>query len=425
MEDKVLMSQEELRRARLLEHVVQGELSLREVAVALQVSYRHAKRLRKRYLQGGPASLVHGNRGRPVAHALSPDLAGRVVALHERTYSGFNDTHFTEMLLKRENIRMSRESVRRILRQAGKAPKHKRRAPRHRARRPRKPIRGIMVQWDGSPHHWFGSDQPPCCLLTAIDDADSRLLAAVFISHESAIGYLRLLDMLLRLHGAPASIYQDRHTIHVRSDDYWSIEEEILGVRFPTHVGRVLRELGIEAIPAYSPQAKGRIERGFGVLQDRLIAELDLQGITDMQQANRWLESDYIPGHNNRFARTPEKKGSAFRRVSARERYRKVAFAYEATVANDNCVRLGGLTVDIPPGKNRRSYARARVLVRQHLDGAWSVWYQDTKIASHPSTELKEPWRSWKRRRKGDPKGARYMTQVYLSSRPAPPPEGT
>ncbi len=425
MEGKVLMSQEELRRARLLEHAVEGKTSLREVAVALGISYRQARRLKKRYVQGGPARLVHGNRGRPVAHALPPDLAERVVALHEHPYAGFNDTHFTEMLHDFEGIHLSRESVRRILRRAGRPPKRTRRPPKHRSRRPRKPVCGMMVQWDGSPHHWFGSDQPPCCLLTAIDDADSRLLAALFVPRECAIGYLRLLDMMIRRHGAPISIYQDRHTIHQRADNHWSIEEEILGVRFPTHVGRALQDIGIEPIPAYSPQAKGRIERAFGVLQDRLIAELDLHGITELDEANRWLEDVFIPRHNRRFAKTPEKGGSAFRKVSKRERYLKVAFAYVATVANDNCVRLGGLTIDVPPGKPRTSYARAKVLARQHLDGAWSVWYHDRKIANHPPTELREPWRSWKPKRKGDPRGARYMTQVYLSSRPAPPPEGT
>ena len=282
-----------------------------------------------------------------------------------------------------------------------------------------------MVQWDGSPHHWFGQEQPPCCLLTAIDDADSSILAALFVHAECAIGYLRLLDMMAGNHGIPASIYHDRHTIHVRTDDWWSIEEEIMGTRFPTHVGRVFMDLAIEPISAYSPQAKGRVERGFGVLQDRLVAELALNGITDPDTANLWLENVYIQRHNRRFAKKPQREGSAFSRISKRDRYPKIAFAYEATVANDNCVRLGGLIIDIPPGKGRRSYAKAKVLVKQHLDGAWTVWFKERKIAVHPPTELREPVRSWKRRAKGNPKGARSMLQLYLSSKPAPPPKAT
>lgn len=425
MEGKVLMSREELRRSRVLEHVVTGKTTLREAAVALGISYRQARRLKKRYLELGPAGLAHRSRGCAVKHALCPGLVRKIVGLHETVYPDLNDCHFTEMLKSKEGIDVSRESVRRILRAAGKPPKRKRRPPRHHARRPRKPLRGMMIQWDGSPHRWFGPDSPPCCLLAAVDDADSSLLAAIFVPNECAIGYLRLLDMVLRLHGVPVTVYQDRHTIHARSDNCWSIEEEMAGVRFPTHVGRVLKELGIEPIPAYSPQAKGRIERCFGILQDRLIPELRLHGITDIEEANTWLETTYIPRHNRQFAKTPDKKGSAFRRIPKRDRYRSIAFGYTATVANDNCVRLGGLDIDVPPGKNRRSYAKAKVLVRQHLDGAWSVWYHDKKIATHPPTELREPWRSWKPRSKGDPRGARYVTQVYLSSRPAPLPEGT
>jgi len=157
IEGKVLMSQEELRRARLLEHAVEGKTSLREVPVALGISYRQAKRLKKRYLEAGPAGLVHGNRGRSVAHAVPKELVQTTVALHGQTYADFNDTHSTELLAEIEHIHLSRESVRRILRRAGRPPKRTRRPPRHRSRSPRMPIRGMMVQRDGSPHHWFGS----------------------------------------------------------------------------------------------------------------------------------------------------------------------------------------------------------------------------------------------------------------------------
>lgn len=425
MEGNIVMSVKELARARVLEQVLLGGMTLTQAARVLDLTYRQTKRLKKRYAELGAVGLMHGSRGRPVAHALPEGLAERVVALHEQRYGNFNDCHFTQMLREHEGIVLGRETVRQILRRAGKPPKRMRRPPRHRARRPPKLRRGIMVQWDGSPHRWFGPDHPPCCLLTAIDDADSSLLAALFVEAESAVGYLHLLEMIIRRHGAPISVYQDRHSIHERPDDHWSLEEEILGTRFPTHLGRALQELGITAIPAYSPQAKGRIERGFATLQDRLIAELEFHGITDISTANPWLEDVFIDRYNSLFATAPKEPRSAFRRVTARDRYIRIGFAYEATVANDNCVRLGGITIDIPPGDNRRSYARAKVIVRQHLDGAWSVWYGDRKIAAHPPTDLTEPIRSWKRRTAGDPKGAKRMLQVYLSSRPAPLPEGT
>jgi len=137
-----------------------------------------------------------------------------------------------------------------------------------------------MMQWDGSPHYWFGPDNPPRCLMAAVDDAASSILALLFVPVESSLAYLRLLDMVLRRHGVPLSVYQDRHRALVRADDYWSIEEQLLGRQYPTHGGRVLQELDIQPICALSPQAKGRIERLFGVLQDRLVAEMALHGIT-------------------------------------------------------------------------------------------------------------------------------------------------
>lgn len=425
MKGTIVLSRREVHRAKLMERVATGALTLKQASELLGISYRQARRVKSCYTRHGAAGLAHGNRGRPVAHAIPEGVPEQVISLHEQIYGNFNDTHFTEMLEEREDIHLSREAVRRILRRAGRAPKKKRRSPKHRSRRPRRAKRGIMMQWDGSPHRWFGHDRSPCCLMAAVDDADGALLGALFVPNESAIGYLRLLDMVLRRRGAPLSVYQDRHSIHKRSDDHWSVEEEILGVRFPTHLGRVLQDLAVRPITAYSPQAKGRIERCFGVLQDRLIPELELYGVTTIEDANSWLEDLYIDQYNRRFVKAPEQQGSLFRRVSGRERYLKIVFAYESTVANDNCVRVGGHTIDIPPGRQRRSYARAKVLVKQHLDGAWTVWHHDTRIATGPATRLAEPLRTWKRRKKGDPKGARHIMQVYLDSKPAPPPQGT
>ena len=157
-------------------------------------------------------------------------------------------------------------------------------------------------------------------------------------------------------------------------------------------------------------------------MQDRLIAELELHGITDMDQANQWLEEYYIPRHNRRFGKKAAEPGNAFVKISKRERYDKIAFAYEAVVGNDNCVRLGGLLIDVPPGRNRRSFAKAKVLVKQHLDGCWTVRRQDMIIATHPATPFTEPVRSWKKRQKGVLKRGRSMLQVYIASKPAPLP---
>lgn len=424
VEGRIVLSDKEIHRSRVLEAVQRSTLTLKEASVLLGVSYRQAKRLRRRYAKAGIGGLAHGNRGRRAPNALDPTRKAQILALDEGKYRKFNDTHFAEMLLSHEEISVSRETLRRLRRAAGRGPKRKRRPPKYRSRRPPKERMGALVQWDGSPHPWFGPDHPACCLLTAIDDATGRLLGALFVPSECAEGYLRLLDIVLRDYGAPLAIYHDRHTIFVRSDGHWSIEEELQGEQYPTNVGRALEELDIVSIPANSPQAKGRVERGFGTLQDRLVAELDFEGITDIHTANQWLQQSFIPRYNKRFGRKPASEKSAFRKLPTRDRYNLVCFAYEVTVSNDNCVRLGGLTIDIPQPRSAQSYAKKKVLVRQHLDGAWSVWLKGKTIAKHDPTPFREPWRSWKLRPDKKNPNRKEILQIYLDSKPAPPTRG-
>lgn len=424
MKELISLTRREVQRMQVLDQVRKGALTLKAAAPMMKVCYRQAKRLLVRYREDGPPGLAHQRRGQPARNALRPEVRERVLALHREVYAQFNDTHFVEMLEEREGVRIGRETVRRWLREAGIRPKRRRRPPKHRSRRPRRPQIGLLMQWDGSPHRWFGPRQLPASLLHSSDDASGTVLGALFRLQEDAVGYLRLLDMVLRRHGIPAAVYQDRHSALYRNDSYWSHEEELAGLRFPTHVGRVLQELGVEAIPAFSPQAKGRIERQGGTFQDRLIAEMALEKIIDIDQANAWLDNVYLDRFNARFAKTPEQTGTAFRKISAAQRYLLVSFAYQATVANDNTVRLGGLIIDIPPGPRRRSYARCRVLVRQHLDGAWTVWLEGHCIGRHRSTPLREPFRSRRPHQPGETRSTRHILQVYYETTPAPNPGG-
>jgi len=427
MEGTIILSRKEARRVRVMEQIVLGSMSLAEGCHLLGVSYRQGKRIRKRYISDGVGGLAHKGRGKSSSKAVSASLRETVLSLKSGVYAIHNDTHFTEALAEREDINLSRETVRQILRGAGVAAKRGRKAPQHRKRRERRPVEGMMAQWDGSPHRWFGDDLPPCCLMAAVDDATGKLLGALFVQSESSESYLRLLAMVARRHGVPVSVYHDRHSSLVRNDPYWSIEEELAGSRYPTHVGRVLAELGIESIQAGSPQAKGRIERAFGVLQDRLIAEMTLEGIKEMEMksANEWLEKVFIARHNARFAKPGPKEGSAFRKVGAQEMYNAMVFAYEAVVGSDNCVRLGGMMIDIPAGKGGRGYAKSRVSVRQHLDGKWSVWKDGVKIATGKATAMREPVRQWKRRNGKSDTKSRETIQVYIASKPASPEKGT
>ena len=255
MKESVTLSSREIQRIHVLERVCRGALTLVEGTPLLRVCYRQAKRLLVRYREEGAFGLAHRRRGQPAHNAYGPEMRDRVLVLHQGRYAKFNDTHFVEMLAEREDLRIGRETVRRWLRQAGLPAKRRRCPPRHRSRRPRRPQMGLLMQWDGSPHRWFGPKRPACSLIHATDDATGTALGMQFRPHEDAVGYLKLLDMVLRRHGVPAAVYQDRHSALYRNDDHWSHEEELAGIRFPTHVGRVLQDLTIEAIPAFSAQA--------------------------------------------------------------------------------------------------------------------------------------------------------------------------
>jgi transposase len=381
------------------------------------VSYRQAKRLRRRLADEGARGLVHGSRGRHPPNRLDEQTQARIIELGQEKYAQFNDCHFTEMLLEQEKIRVSRETVRQLLRQAGRKPKHTRRKRRHYRRRRRKEQAGLMMLWDGSPHHWLGEQQPPCCLMAAMDDATGELLAARFIEQECSAGYLWLLDRVVRSHGIPQSVYQDRHSALRRNDDHWSLEEQLRGQRDPTQVGAALEALGVEKIYALTPQAKGRVERLFETLQDRLCAELDLHGIRDLRGANRFVSNGFRKRFNRRFAVAPAQMQSAYLPVPSEvDLGREISFRYRRVVGNDNVVRLGGLSIDIPGNQQRRTYARAKVDVHQLLSGSWRVYHGEKLIAQHKRTPLQEP-RKIRGQNKKALKGVRESLWIYLASR--------
>ena len=410
------MSQKERQGYHLLKMVVEGKTTLKYASSVMGVSYRHGKRLKRKLVIEGARGLVHGNRGRPSGRAFHPELANRIIELSQKTYGIFNDTHFTEKLNEVEGITVSRDTVRRLRRSNGIKPKRKRRAKKHYQRRPRKEQEGMMVLWDGSPHRWFGKDKPSCCLMAAIDDASSELLDAFFIPYECSFGYLKLLEHMVTRYGVPCSIYQDRHGSLHRNDDNWTLEEQLNGEQDPTQVGGCLQSLGITPIFALTPQAKGRIERLFGVLQDRLIAELALRDITEMDAGNRFLSEQFIAEHNRRFAVKSESSQKAWRKVpKGLDNKRAISFRYHAVVGNDNAVRLGGMVIDIPEALGRRGYAKARVEVRQLLDGSWRVYYKDTLIAHTDPTPLKEPIKA-KPRRKPQARAASEEQWIYIAS---------
>jgi hypothetical protein len=229
------------------------------------------------------------------------------------------------------------------------------------------------------------------CLMGAVDDATSELLpGAHFVKAECSAGYLKVLHDIVVEKGIPLSAYGDQHSSLKRNDDHWTLAEELRGEQDQTQVGRALKALEIERIDALSPQAKGRIERLWGTLQDRLVSEMRKAGVRTLEEANAFL-AQYIPRHNRRFAVPPQDSTPAWRKVrSGLDLGRICAFRYEAMVFNDNTVRLQGKVIDIPPGPGGRGYAKKRVEVVQRLDGSWWVYWKDMVIAKAEATEMDE-----------------------------------
>ncbi len=240
----------------------------------------------------------------------------------------------------------------------------------------------MLLQVDGSRHQWLGPDGPWLTLLGAIDDATGDVPYALFRQQEDAQGYLLLLREVARKRGVPLALYSDRHNIfQSEAKEPLTLKEELSGRPLPTQVGRVLAELDVTWIGARSPQAKGRVERLWRTLQDRLYQELRLAGVTTVAEANALLPA-LIARHNARFRQPPAQPGSVYRRLLGGKRPNDVfCFRYWRTVSMDNVVSLEGCVIPIPPGPQRRSYARARVEVREHLDGSASVHYQGACIA--------------------------------------------
>ncbi len=410
------MSQKERQRHHLLQMVLDGKSTLKDAGKRMGVSYRHAKRLKKRFITEGAKGLVHRNRGRPSPKALNRQLTERIIELSQDKYTNFNDTHFTEKLREIEGISVGRDTVRRLRRTNGIKPKRRRRPKKHFKRRPRSLQEGMMVLWDGSPHRWFGKEEPPCCMMAAVDDATGRLLEAFFVPYECSFGYLKLLDSIVSNYGIPVSIYQDRHSALHRNDTNWTIEEQLAGEQEPTQVGGALKSLGITPIFALTPQAKGRVERLFGVLQDRLIAEMALWEIKKISEANIFLKELFIKDYNHRFSLKPETAQRAWLKVPRNvDIERTISFRYQSVVGNDNAVRLGGNVIDIPEGPGQRGYAKAKVEVRQLLDGSWRVYYKNTLIAQTDPTPLKEPIRA-KPRRKAKARATSEEQWIYMAS---------
>ena len=379
------MSQKEFQRVKVIENAAGGRLSVREASRLLQLSERQVQRLKRRYQPDSVAWVQHGNRGRAMPWAVSVPQKELILSLARGKYQGFNDSHLAEKLRDQENLPVSRETVRRILRAAKLASPQKRRPRKYRSRRPPRPRFGMMALTDASRHDWLQGRGPELTLLGFQDDATGQILAAHFqLEAENTLGYLRALRSMIVTHGVPLSLYRDRHSIFQRNDSHWTLAEQLAGKQAPTQLGRALEQLGIEQIPAYSPQAKGRIERAWRTFQDRLVSELRLAHATTLPAANAVLDQ-FCNDYNQRFAQVAADAASDFRSLPRRfDLARCLALHYQRVVAADHTVTLGAQSIALPPLPGHRGYAGETVELSHHLDGMLRVYRGDQLLLALP-----------------------------------------
>ena len=386
MRERITLNRREQTRAKVLTIVIEGRCTAAEAAGLLGVSERHLFRLKKAFREEGPGGLAHGNRGRRPRHAIAAETRDEVLRLASSLYHDYNHTHLQEELAEEHGITLSRRTVARILTTAGLRSPRRRRSPKHRSRREPSAKEGMLWQIDGSQHDWLEGRGSQLTLLGAVDDASGEIVHALFREHEDAQGYFTLLRDGVRQKGIPVAWYTDRHGVFSRNDkEAWTLEEDLAGRREPTQVTRALEELGITLILARSPQAKGRVERCWGTLQDRLVKELRKAGASTVQDANRVLKA-YLPRFRKRFARKPADPHSAYRPLPKELDLAGIcSFHYVRRVANDNTVRLEEHLVQVPRGPAGRSYAGCQVQLQERLDGSLAILYQGRLLVRTPS----------------------------------------
>lgn len=335
--DRITMSQRELQRLPVVEAVRAKRITQVAAAGCLGISERQVRRLTARLQREGPHGLRHRGRGRPSNHRCPEALRQRVVALIRERYPDFGPTLACEKLAERHRIRLSDETVRQWMRQVGMWAGRRRPRP-HRQWRERKPCRGEMVQVDGSHHDWLEGRGPALVLMGYIDDATSRVFAR-FYDYEGTLPALDSFARYAKRYGLPQSVYVDRHTTY-RSPGKRTLADELVGRARPqSQFERALSELGVHVIPAYSPQAKGRIERLFGTFQDRLVKELRLAEVKTREDANRFL-AQYLPSYNRRFSRLPVNQTDLHRPFPAGTAWQRIlAIRAHHALRNDNTLQ--------------------------------------------------------------------------------------
>ena len=354
-----------------------GELSMMEAGELLGMSERQFRRYRDRYEEDGLAGLVDRRLGKPSSKRVPAAAAELMLELYGGRYRGWNVKHFHEYLVRDHGFRWGYTWVKTQLHTAGLVERAKRRGA-HRRKRERKPFEGMMLHQDGSRALWLAG-RPALDLIVTMDDATSTIYSAFLVEEEGTVSTFRALLQVFAVHGLPSSLYTDRgsHYFHTPQAD-GPVDKDR-----PTQVGRALEHLGVEHIPAYSPQARGRSERMFATLQDRLIKELAKAGIGDIDAANAFIRDVYLPAHNARFARPATLAEKAFVAADPALLAEALCVEEERVVARDNTVAYGRRTLQLPASPARAHYVKARVKVREYPDGSLAVFHGPRRIARY------------------------------------------
>ena len=354
-----------------------GELNQIEAGELLGVSERTFRRWCRRYEDEGEAGLLDRRLGRPSPKRVPVDDEQEIERLYRTRYAGFTARHFHDLLVRDHLCRWSYTWTKLLLQSKGLLERAPRRGA-HRRKRPRRPLPGMMLHQDGSRHVWLAGREPMDLIVT-MDDATSEIYSAFLVEEEGTASTFRALMEVFGAHGLPLSLYTDRgsHYFHTPTAG-GPVDRDN-----PTQVGRALAHLGVEHIAAYSPEARGRSERMFRTLQDRLVKELALASITTVQAADAFIREVYLPAHNARFAVKAEQDGSAFVAIGGVDLNEILCIQEERQVGNDNTVMFHRLRLQIPPSPLRPHFVKARVKVRHYPDGTYAIFHGPRRIGRY------------------------------------------
>ena len=356
-----------------------SELSQMEAAELLGMGERTFRRWCVRFEEDGEDGLHDRRLGRASGKRVPVDREAEVEALYRERYQGFTAKHFHEHLVANHKFSWGYTWTKAFLQSKGLLERAKTRGA-HRRKRPRRPLPGMLLHQDGSRHDWLYG-HPPLDLIVTMDDATSEVYSAFLVAEEGTASSFKGLAEVFGKHGLPLSFYTDRGSHYFYTPE---VGGKVDALRL-TQVGRALAQLGVEHIPAYSPQARGRSERLFSTLQDRLIKELKLAGISSVEAANSFLRDLYIPAHNARFAVSAEQPGSAFVAIPGVNLNEILCIQDDRKVGHDNCVSFNRLKLQIPQSPLRAHFVKANVKVRHYCDGSHAVFHGPRCIGRYDS----------------------------------------